>query len=854
MNSEQLYKIIEDLQARVLQLEAEKADLLKLHNSKSPEEAKFEYKLIPSKNLSSYLLETRERYLATLVEIQRRLLSFHLEAIFYPEILQLLGECSRASRVYVFENQQDQQVNILTVEKAQWFASEIIPDLNFPKRSSFTDENVFAQWLKKLAKGEPIIVSLGESSQAESQFLESQGILAILILPLIVKGKFFGFIRFDRCVEAQQWEEEEIALLKLAAAEISVAKEQHQAEVALQKLNQELEDRVKKRTKELEKAKEQLETVLDAVPASISWISSDLCYLGVNKQLASMLKMSQESFIGRKVGELNSHDEFLYYLRQFFASTAEKSTAEFALPGLNSSKIYLLVAKKYDQGTAAVLVGIDITERRKAQKDFLKSAAMNQALLNAIPDSMFYLDKQGKILEYKATNDAELYLPSNQLLGKKVTEVLPKHFTRILWKYINKTLKTGELQKIEYQLPRRNGVIADWELRLALSGKDKVLGIVRNITERKQSELALRNSEKRFRAIFEQAAVGMVETSLDGKFLKVNQRLCDLLGYTEIELLEKNFFDIIYADNLGQNHQNMQAFLPKNFSSLSQEKRCQTKDGKALWVNLTISLIQAADGQSNYFLGIIEDIRHRKQAEEDIRKALARERELNQLKSNFISMTSHEFRTPLSTILGSTELLEYHGDRLAENKKKKYFHRIYNTVEHMTKMLEDILLIGKAESGGLEFAPHLLNLEEFVYNLVQELTSSSENYERIILEIKTDKTITNSYLLDDKLLRHIFTNLLSNALKYSTDKVNFCIDITTDNIIFEIIDRGIGIPENEIQHLFESFYRANNVGIIPGTGLGLSIVKNAVDLHGGKISLQSKLNVGTKVKINIPIG
>ena len=732
----------------------------------------------------------------------------------------------------------------------------------------------------------------------------------------------------------------------------------------------------------LQRAKEQLEAVLDAVPATISWISSDLHYLGVNKQLANLVQLPPESFIGRPVGELNSHQEFLQYIAQFFASSLEQDKTEFNLKGSNADVTYFVAAKKYHQGSAAVLVGIDISERRQAEEAVIKSAAMNEALLNAIPDSMFCFTRQGEWINYIPAKEKELYFAPQQLIGKKVDEVLPPPVAGSIRRCIAQAFASGQLQETEYRLPQENGTMADWEARFAVSGENEVVAIVRNITERKQAELALRRSEARFRAIFEQAAVGMVEAGLDGQFLQLNQKFCDLLGYKEEELLRKTFLDITHPEDVGELRRDLDKILGGKITDFDREQRCLAQEGHIVWVNLTISHIGKLNGEppllsaivediddrkkaemalhqsqeflSNvintnpnlifvkdwqgkfvlanqavanvygttienllgktevelngnnsenkqfitderqviaslrsqfmpeetlttpsgevrYFqtikkpllakaghcqvLGVATDITDRKRAEEKIQKALEKEKELSELKSRFVSMTSHEFRTPLTTILGSAELLKHYSHNWTEEKKQKYLNRIYNTVKDMTLMLEDILSIGQGESGRLEFNPEPLNLTEFCRGLVEELQIATPNHERIIFQVTSQVKVLNGLMFDEKLLRQILSNLLSNALKYSEDdtKIDFNLNWDNEGAIFLVRDRGIGIPQFDLEHLFKSFHRGQNVGLIPGTGLGLAIVKNAVELHGGKIEIDSQVGEGTTVKIAIPL-
>ena len=264
----------------------------------------------------------------------------------------------------------------------------------------------------------------------------------------------------------------------------------------------------------------------------------------------------------------------------------------------------------------------------------------------------------------------------------------------------------------------------------------------------------------------------------------------------------------------------------------------------------------------------------RKQAEGEIRKALEKEKELTELKSRFISMTSHEFRTPLTTIQSSAELLERYSQKWTPERKLTHLHRIQTSVKHMTKLLNDVLIIGKAEAGKLKLTPAPLELEKFCGDLVEELQLNDTNQHAIAFTcgcaLETGDLgqpgqggIGNAPLsskfpilcMDEKLLRQILENLLSNAIKYSPtgSTVDFTLSCFSDRAIFQIRDRGIGIPAEDQQRLFETFHRAANVGTIAGTGLGLAIVKKCVDIHQGQVVVESEIGVGTTFTVTLPI-
>jgi PAS domain S-box-containing protein len=310
---------------------------------------------------------------------------------------------------------------------------------------------------------------------------------------------------------------------------------------------------------------------------------------------------------------------------------------------------------------------------------------------------------------------------------------------------------------------------------------------------------------------------------------------------------------------LSRLHPDDQKWLLQDFQSqLNQgvelvcEYRWQCADGSYRWFLDRAVVIRDEDGKPKELIGTWLDITQRKQAEQEVHKALEQEKELNELKSRFINMASHEFRTPLSTILSSADLLEYYIEEGTADKQLEHIHRIQSACMTMSELLSDILVIGRAEAGKLEFKPSPLDLVYFCGDLMEEM--------KLSVDCKHQLTFVNqapyvSAYMDEKLLRHILTNLLSNAIKYSPTggKIQLKLMCQNEAAIFQIQDEGIGIPSEDQPYVFESFHRAKNVGYIPGTGLGLAIVKRSVDLHGGQIAIASEVGVSTTVTVTLPL-
>ncbi|MGL5033380.1 MAG: ATP-binding protein, partial [Microcystaceae cyanobacterium] len=274
-------------------------------------------------------------------------------------------------------------------------------------------------------------------------------------------------------------------------------------------------------------------------------------------------------------------------------------------------------------------------------------------------------------------------------------------------------------------------------------------------------------------------------------------------------------------------------------------------------VLLTSFILQDSQtGEPNNIVSIMHDITHLKEAEQTMQVALEQERELGELRSRFISMASHEFRTPLSIISSSTEIIQKYHERLTPEKQATHFQRIQTSVHHMTRLLDDVLLVSRAEANKLPFNPTEENIKDFCTQLVEELqVGNNEHQIRFTAKAKGPASPQKWQItFDAKLIRQILTNLLINAIKYSPQggEVELKLNRAAGQTIFQVKDNGIGIPPEDFARLFTPFHRAHNVGTIQGTGLGLTIIQKCVELHNGTIKIESKIGVGTCFTVTIP--
>jgi PAS domain S-box-containing protein len=358
-----------------------------------------------------------------------------------------------------------------------------------------------------------------------------------------------------------------------------------------------------------------------------------------------------------------------------------------------------------------------------------------------------------------------------------------------------------------------------------------------------------------FQSVLENAQDAVVLADQNGRITNWNREAETTFGWTKTEAMGSELARLIFPSHL---YHQVASVMTRQHSTQRDAARRESvairKDGSEFPIELSSTLINV--GGEREFSFFIRDITQRKKAETEIAESLAKQSELADLKSRFVAMASHEFRTPLATILSSSELLNNYSDRLNEKERKTHFRKVDSAVHHMSSMLEDVLLIGKSDAGLPQFHRAPLDLRALCEVIVAEVSSGAGSGEdnKHSIELRMKENLVDAPF-DERWLRHLFTNLLSNAIRYSPDggAIYFDVFVRSTEVEFQVADNGIGLPEKDLSRLFEPFFRASNTGKISGTGLGLSIAKQATELHAGQISVESTLGVGTTIKVVLPL-
>ncbi len=422
-----------------------------------------------------------------------------------------------------------------------------------------------------------------------------------------------------------------------------------------------------------------------------------------------------------------------------------------------------------------------------------------------------------------------------------------------------------------------------------------------------RAERALQKEKERAQQYLDVANTIFVVINRDEAIELLNEKGCELLGYHEADVLGRNWFELVmpaedreavrqvfrhlmdegekgqdYYENYILTRQGERRLIAwrnalitdeqgRNVATISSgvditEQRAAEERIKRLNLELeerveirTEELAEAVNQLLNINKQLEYEIQERKSAENalrkserELRKAYEREKELSELKSRFVSMASHEFRTPLSTILSSADIIEAYRQTEQQARREKHTNRIKSAVSNLTSILNDFLSLSRLEEGKITHIPEEFELQNFCREVIDELQGLLREGQQIRCHGPITQT---TILIDKKFLKNILFNLLSNAIKYSPagSPIDLTLERRADQLFIQVTDYGIGIPAEEQQHLFTRFFRAHNVENIQGTGLGLNIVKRYVELMKGNITFESKLGEGTSFQVDIPL-
>lgn len=549
-------------------------------------------------------------------------------------------------------------------------------------------------------------------------------------------------------------------------------------------------------------------------------------------------------------------DEVIPELDNYLKGLTESYSTEYRMKAKDGSYKWILdrgsIIDKGKDGKPLRMLGthVDISFMKQIEQSLIENESRTRAMLDLLPDLIFVMTKDGTYIDYHAPSTAGLYVEPEVFLGRNLKTIFPKELADKFLELFEISANTGEMTFYEYFLhEKETGKRNYYEARILTYGEeDKVLTIIRDITSRKNSEKLLEESERKYRYLAEYSQDIVSLHSLDGTYEFVSSSIKTILGYEENELLGRMPSDIMHEEDAERFRKITPVEMYKSNPSNIYEIRYKHKKGGYVWLEVALAQIKDMDGKTIKILSASRDITMRKKAEEEITATFEKEKKLNELKLNFISTTSHEFRTPLAAILSSTELLEYYGSKWTDDKKQSHYNKIKVSVNNMTGLLNDVLTFNKSESGNVTFVRSETDMDKFCTDLIEEFKLRISPDFKVRYEYLSQKPLHN---VDARLMKQALDNLLNNAAKYSGEgkNIDMIVEDESDGLTFYVYDIGIGILESDKDKLFEVFYRGKNAALIKGTGIGLPLVKRIAELHKGSISFESNVPKGTVFKL-----
>ena len=618
-----------------------------------------------------------------------------------------------------------------------------------------------------------------------------------------------------------------------------------------------------------------LRTVIDAVPDFIYVKdihhrllldnSAHALSLGVGEPAAALGKTVFDLFPAAMAAKFYQDEVQIFQTGEPILGTEERSLAQ------DGSEMWALTAKvplRNLKGEIIGLVGIThnisqlkATENalRYHEQQLRESQKMLQLVLDTIPVTVFWKDRNS------------VYLGCNRLFAENAglqhtADIIGKRDENLPWlasevstfQDDDRAVMESGQPKLAYEetlFTAAGTRLVIQTNKLPLRNEDNtiigVLGTYVDITARKEAESALRTSEEKFRQLIESAPIAIIITDPNGYIVLVNQAAEKLLGY-ERQALIGQLVEVLVPDaaqGIHPQHRIDYIAAAEKRRPAVMELAARRKDGTVFPVDLQLSYIDIAPTQ--LVMSFVIDSTQRKQAEAALKLALAQEKELGELKSRFVSMASHEFRTPLAAILATTETLSYYRTKMAPEQIDSRLAKIRQQVIYMKAIMEDVLQLARMQSGRVEFMPIQGDFAALCQEIMEEFESQSLYRGRLIYASTVAPLLAN---FDPHLMRQVINNLVLNALKYSAAEktVHIALLDEANQLTLRVTDEGIGIPPNDLKHLFEPFHRATNVGSISGTGLGLSIAKQAIELHQGTITPVSQVGLGTTFTVVLP--
>jgi len=625
----------------------------------------------------------------------------------------------------------------------------------------------------------------------------------------------------------------------------------------------------RKKEKELLSMKKHLETVLDGIDESIVVIDRDYNIISHNRAFASHVGSGRScSYESQKCFKaIHGFDEPCRecVVRDMFKDKEPKEDTHFH--SKDNAKIWhhtraYPLLEEGDELHQAIYVFEDVSVRKNAEEALRESENKFRSLVNQAAEMLFLHDTDGQIMDVNKAAINNTGYSREELLDMNIFDIDPDaEERRDLEKYWKGVNPEDPPKTFEARHKRKDGSTYPAEITLSkvvLSDGNYILALARDITERKRSQEKLRESEERYRQLVELSPDAIV-IHRDGKVVYANPSALDLFKASDLDsALGKPIMDFIHPDSREKVKKRVKKLYEEGETGEMTEEKMYRVDGEA--INVEVAMAPVKFHGEKAAQAVIRDITERKKRQqalkeyaEKLEEANEKLRALSQTKSEFISLASHELKTPLAIVKGYADVLS--SDTLGglNQKQLEKIKRISANIDHLTHLVNVMLDISRIERGELYLKKETVNLSQIALKVVDDLENMASK-KQIDLKTYIRKDIQKE--VDKDRIKEVFMNLVINAIKYTLEEGEVKVSLTTqkDNAVFKVSDTGVGISEEDLKEIFKPFTVGESAYDRKkrGAGLGLAISKKLVEMHGGEIDCESQLDEGTTFTVTLP--
>ncbi len=828
------------------------------------------YRDVTDRRRTEEKLRQRENYLSALNQVKEILLESESENTF-QQVVNTLGTVSNASRTYIFINHTDENGNLLTSQRAEYCTEGIRPETDNPELQNLAYDEFFKRWHRTLSRGDIISGNITYFPQTEKEFLELQGIKAVLIIPIMTEEKFIGFIGFDNCISAKAWGSTEQNFLRAVAHDLGqfIARSRSQKQLHAEYLR--------------------FQTTTDAIDAIV---------YAADMQTYELLFFNKygKQFCGDRIGEQcfavlqNRQTPCDFCTNHLLLDTNGNPKEPYVWEFQNTLTQHWYQCRdqaiRWPDGRLVKLeIATDITDRKQAEEALRASEEKYRLLTETMQDVIIRLSPAGELLYVSpAVKEFGGYDPESEI-GENMSKYF-EHETDVIraTELLAHILITRQSGNFEFLYKAKNKAPFPVEHTYTpIIENDEVTAIqlvLRDITKRKQDEEALATEKQRIASILRGTNVGTWEWNVWTGETVFNKRWAEIIGYTLEEISPvslETWMKFTHPDDLKVSGELLEKHFHGELEYYECEARMRHKNGNWVWVlDRGKVATWTKDGKPLLMSGTHQDITERKRVEEELQRAKEAADAASQAKSEFLANMSHEIRTPMNAVVGMSQMLmrtELNG------RQKDYVNAVHDSSRLLLGIINDILDFSKIEAGKLELDLHnfqtdtLLGQMKFLFG-----TAAGDKHIDLFFHVSPD--LPDALIGDSLRLGQVLANLLGNAIKFTEEglvelsitRVSASEESAHNDspepgvsepgsevrVRFEVRDTGIGLSEEQAGTLFQAFSQADTSTTrkYGGTGLGLVISSRLTERMGGTLEVESAPGEGSTFffELNLPVG